>query len=92
MLWWIKVSVSCSNLFVVVTCEHADSASSSTRLQVMGGDEEPRELGKYSSDTPGPTRGPGATLPKTQAPVSRTTKSCDRFSTLSPGEGLAGEF
>jgi hypothetical protein len=54
MLRWIEASVSCSNLFMVVTCEHADSASSSTRLQVMGGDEEPRELGKYSSDTPGP--------------------------------------
>jgi hypothetical protein len=31
-IWWTKASVSCSNRSVVATCEHAYSASSSTRL------------------------------------------------------------
>jgi hypothetical protein len=37
MFWWTKVSVSCSILSAVATCEHIDSASSPTCLQLMCG-------------------------------------------------------
>jgi hypothetical protein len=36
-----------------VAYEHADSASSSTHPQLMGGDEEPGGPDKYDPDTPG---------------------------------------
>jgi hypothetical protein len=39
MFRWTEASISYSNLSVVVTCEHGDSASSPTRLQLMGGAE-----------------------------------------------------
>jgi hypothetical protein len=43
------------NLSAATTCKHVASASSSTRLQLMGGDEELGEPGKNILDTPGPT-------------------------------------
>jgi hypothetical protein len=39
MFWWTEVSASCSNLSAAATYEHADSASSCTRLQLIGGVE-----------------------------------------------------
>jgi hypothetical protein len=36
-----EASVSCSNLFTVATCEHVDSASSTTRLQLISGGAKP---------------------------------------------------
>jgi hypothetical protein len=44
--------MSSNNLSAVVTGEHADSTSSPTRFQLMGGGEKPGEPGKYSPDTP----------------------------------------
>jgi hypothetical protein len=62
MFWWTEASISCSNLSAVATNEHADSVSSPTWLQLMGGCEELRELNKYSPDTPRPVppEDPGA--------------------------------
>jgi hypothetical protein len=83
MFQWTEASALCRNLFVVVTYEHADSASSSTYLQLMVG----------SPDTSGPMMlddlGAGATPPGTTplemtAPVPCTTKSYGSFSVLSP--------
>jgi hypothetical protein len=53
MFRWTEASISCSNLSAAATCERADSASSSTRLKLMGGGGEPEEPGRYSPDTPG---------------------------------------
>jgi hypothetical protein len=39
MFWSIEASISCNNLSVAVTHEHADFASSPTSLQLMGGGE-----------------------------------------------------
>jgi hypothetical protein len=39
MFQWTEFSASCNNLSVAVTYEHADSASSSTHLQLIGGAE-----------------------------------------------------
>jgi hypothetical protein len=39
----------------MATREHADSTSSPTRLQLMGGGGKTGEPDKYSPDTPGPT-------------------------------------
>jgi hypothetical protein len=52
MFQWTEASVSCNNFSVTATCEHKNSASSSTRLQSMGGDEEPGEPDKCSQDIP----------------------------------------
>jgi hypothetical protein len=58
-----EVSVSCSNLSVVVTCEHTDSALSPTCLQSIGGGGKLGEHGRCSPNTLGPavpkTRGLG---------------------------------
>jgi hypothetical protein len=51
MFQWTEANVSCSNLSVVVACEHADSASSSTHLQLMGRKEVLGEPGKNNPDT-----------------------------------------
>jgi hypothetical protein len=37
MFRWTEANISCSNLFVVVTYKHTDSASSPTHFQLMGG-------------------------------------------------------
>jgi hypothetical protein len=53
MLWWTEASVSCSNLSVTATYEHADYASSPTHLQLMGGaesQENPTSTFQVSSD------------------------------------------
>jgi hypothetical protein len=96
MFWWTDATISCSNISMAVTCEHADSASSPTRLQLMGGGGEPREPGKYNLDIPRPTvledpgaraASPGATLLGMPTPVPRTTKSCNELMALSPSRG-----
>jgi hypothetical protein len=66
MFRWTKANVSCSNLSVAVTYEHVDFASSSSRIQLIGGGGAPGEPGKYSLDTHGhmvledPRAGPAA--------------------------------
>jgi hypothetical protein len=96
MFWWTEASISCSNLSAVATNEHADSVSSPTWLQLMGGCEELRELGKYSPDTPRPVppddpgagaASPGAALPETPALVLRATKSHSKFLASSQSRG-----
>jgi hypothetical protein len=39
MFWPTKASISYINLSAAATCEHADSTSSSTHLQSIGGAE-----------------------------------------------------
>jgi hypothetical protein len=48
MLRLTEASVSCNNLSAVATCEHANSASSPTRLQSIGGGRKLREPGTCS--------------------------------------------
>jgi hypothetical protein len=83
---------------VAATCEHTDSASSSTRLQLIGGGGDSGEPGKYNLDTPGLTvledpgakaAPPGAALPAMLASVSHTTKSYNKLLALSPSQVLA---
>jgi hypothetical protein len=52
MLRWTGAKASWSNRSGEATCEHTHPISSSTRLQLMGGDEESGEPSRYSSDTP----------------------------------------
>jgi hypothetical protein len=96
MFRWTEASVSCSNLSVAAIYKHTDSASSITRLQMMGGDEEPGEPGKYSPDIIGLTvledlgagaASPGVALLKMPALVLFTTKSCNKPLVLSPSRG-----
>jgi hypothetical protein len=47
MLWWTKASVWWSNRSAVVTCDHASSASLSTRLHLTDGDVESEEPSRY---------------------------------------------
>jgi hypothetical protein len=47
MLWWTEPSVWWSNYSTMATCEHASSTSLSTRLQLMGGDAQSEEPGRY---------------------------------------------
>jgi hypothetical protein len=91
-----EASISCSNLSATVTYEHADSASSPIRLQLMGGGREPGEPDKYSLDILGPTalKDPGAravslgaALLGRPAPALHTTNSCNKLPTLSPSRG-----
>jgi hypothetical protein len=55
MFWWTEASVSCINHSVMAIREHAYSASSPTRLHMMGAGRESGEPDKYSIDTLGPT-------------------------------------
>jgi hypothetical protein len=96
MFRWTEANISYSNLSVVVTCEHGDSASSPTRLQLMGGGRESGEPNKYSPDIPVPmaledpragAASPRATLSGTPAPAPCTTKSCNKLPMLSPSRG-----
>jgi hypothetical protein len=77
----------------MVTCEHENSASSSIRLQSIDGDEEPGAPGKCGPDISRLTvledPGAGAASPRTAllemlAPMSCTTKSCNKPLVLSP--------
>jgi hypothetical protein len=54
MLQWTEGNASWSNCSTVATYKHADSASFSTRLQLMGEDVELGEPGRYCSGNPGP--------------------------------------
>jgi hypothetical protein len=49
-----EASISCSNLSATVTYEHMDSASSPTRLQLIGDGRITREPDRCSPDTPRP--------------------------------------
>jgi hypothetical protein len=98
MFWWTEDSISCSNLSATATCEHADYASSPTRLLLMGRGEKPGGSDKHSPDIPGPPvledQRAGATSPmvallKTPAPVSCTTKSRNKLPASSPSRGPA---
>jgi hypothetical protein len=40
MSWLTEANISCNNLFVTVTCEHVNSALSSTRIQSIGRGEK----------------------------------------------------
>jgi hypothetical protein len=40
MSWLTEANISCNNLFVTATCEHANSALSSTRIQSIGRGEK----------------------------------------------------
>jgi hypothetical protein len=77
MLQWTKASVRWSNRSAVVTCEHASSTSLSTHLQLMSGDMESEESGRYGPNNsgrmapehPGAEAAPaGAALPGMLAP------------------------
>jgi hypothetical protein len=46
MFWSTETSVSCNNLSTMTTHEHANSASSLTHLQLIGGGRKPEEPGK----------------------------------------------
>jgi hypothetical protein len=46
MFWSIETSVLCDNLSMEATRENADSASSPTHLQLIGGGGKPRETNK----------------------------------------------
>jgi hypothetical protein len=79
-----EASISYSNLSAMVTCEHADSASSPTCLLFIGRGGKPREPDRCSLDTLGPTVSkdpwagaalPSVALPGTLMPVPRFTKS-----------------
>jgi hypothetical protein len=79
-----EASILCNNLSVVVTCEHGNSTSSPTHLQLIGGGGNSVEPGRCSPDTPRLTTpddpGPGAASPRvalsgTPMPVPRDTKS-----------------
>jgi hypothetical protein len=57
MLWCTEASVWRSNCSVVVTYKHASSTSLYTHLQLMGGEAESEEPGRYGaalSETPAP--------------------------------------
>jgi hypothetical protein len=78
MLQWTKGSALWSNHSAVATCEHANSASFSTRLQLTGRDAEPEEPCKYVPGNPGlmapedpraEAASPGATLLETLVPA-----------------------
>jgi hypothetical protein len=79
-----KASISHSNLSTMVTCEHVSIALSSTYLNLISGDEEPRYPGRSRLTAPGPAApedsevgiaSPGAVLPGIPRPVPHTPKS-----------------
>jgi hypothetical protein len=81
-----------------MTCEHVDSASFPSHLQLMGGGGKPGEPGKHSTDIPGPpvledlgarSTSPEVAPPKTPASAPRTTKSHSNPSASSPCRGPA---
>jgi hypothetical protein len=88
MFQWTEASVSCNSFSTMVTCEHENSASSSTCLQSMGGNKEPREPYRCNPDIPGLTvlEDPraGATLLKMLALTPCPSKSWNKPLALSP--------
>jgi hypothetical protein len=74
MLWWTEASISYSNLSALATCEHANSGSSPTHLQLMGGGGKAREPGRYSLDAPKPVapEDPGARAAKPRVILPET--------------------
>jgi hypothetical protein len=96
MFWQAEACISRINLSVMVTYEHVDFASSSTRLQLIGRGGAPGEPGKYSPDTPELTvlkdlgagaASPGVALPGTPALAPCTIKSYNKLLMLSPSRG-----
>jgi hypothetical protein len=83
IFWWTEANVSC-NHSAVATCEHVDSASSPTCLQLIDGDGNPGKPGKHSPDIPEPPtlEGPRVVAASPEAP--RSTKSRSELSTSSP--------
>jgi hypothetical protein len=84
MFWSTEASVSCSNLSMVATYEHVDTASCPTRLQLIGGGGKPGELDRCSPHSPRPTvpkdlragvTSPRAPLPGISMSAPRLTKS-----------------
>jgi hypothetical protein len=78
MLWWTEANASWSNRSATATYEHANSASFSIRLQLTGGDMEPKEPSRYRSGNPrlmvpedpgAKAASPGVVLLKTLAPA-----------------------
>jgi hypothetical protein len=43
MFWSTETSVSCNNLFMTATHNHAESTSSPTHLKLIGGGRNPRD-------------------------------------------------
>jgi hypothetical protein len=98
MFRWTEASNLCSNLSMAATCEHADSASASTHLQLRDGYENPGEPGKYSLDRPelmvledlgAGTTSLGALLLEMPTPAPCTTKSWNKPSAPSHSRGPA---
>jgi hypothetical protein len=90
--------VSCNSLSEFVTCEHANSALSSTCLQLIGGGGRPGHPGWSMLDTLGPTMledsgagvaSPGVSLLRTQIQVPQMTKHRSVPLASSPGFGLS---
>jgi hypothetical protein len=78
MLRSTEASALCRNRSAVATCEHANSALFSTRLQLTGGDAEPEEPCSYSLGNPGlmapkdlgvEAASPRVVLPETPTPA-----------------------
>jgi hypothetical protein len=77
----IDASISYKNLSMMVTCEHADSASSPTRLQSIGGGGKPGEPHRCNPNTlePAVPKDPGVAAASPGAALQGTFMSVLRF-------------
>jgi hypothetical protein len=96
MFWSTEASISCNDLSMMMTHEHANSASSPTYLQLMGRGRKLGEPGRYSPDTLGPAAfedpqagatSPGVALLRTPVWALHITKSSSKLPASSPSWG-----